>query len=106
MRSIYTTMVLVLYLGTSLAQTRPIDSQHSFITIRVFKSGVLSGFADNHEIRAPITSGSVDETAHRVEVMVDSRKLVVLDPNLPANKKQQVQDRMLGPEVLGASQFQ
>jgi polyisoprenoid-binding protein YceI len=106
MRSIYTTMVIVLCLGTSLAQTRPIDSQHSFITVHVFKSGLFAGFADNHEIRAPIASGSVDETAQRVEVMVDSRKLVVLDPNLPANKKQQVQDRMLGPEVLDASQFQ
>jgi polyisoprenoid-binding protein YceI len=99
-------MVLVLCLGTSLSQSRPIDSQQSFITIRVFKSGVFAGFADNHEIRAPIASGSVDETAQRVEVMVDSRKLTVLDPNLPTNKKQQVQERMLGPEVLDASQFQ
>jgi len=105
MRSICITMVIALCLGTSVAQTRPIDSQRSFITVRVFKSGLFSAFADNHEIRAPIASGSIDEAGQRVEVMVDSRKLVVLDPNLPANKKQQVRDRMLGPEVLDSSQF-
>src|SRR6202030_481233 len=41
----------------------------------------------------------------RVEIVVDSRKLVVLDPNLPPEKRQQVQERMLGPEVLDSNQF-
>lgn len=99
------TAIVFLLLATSLAQTRPIDSQHSVITVRVFKSGLFSGFADNHEIRAPIASGSLDETAKRVEFVVDSQKLVVLDPNLSPDKRQQVQERMLGPEVLDSTQF-
>src|ERR1700692_590960 len=92
-------------LGTSLAQTLPIDAEHSVITVHVFKSGLFSGFADNHEIRAPISSGLLDEAARQVEIVVDSRKLVVLDPNLPPEKRQQVQERMLGPEVLDSNQF-
>jgi polyisoprenoid-binding protein YceI len=97
--------VFAFLLGTSLAQTLPIDTEHSVITVHVFKSGLFSAFADNHEIRAPISSGLLDEAARRVEIVVDSRKLVVLDPNLPPEKRQQVQERMLGPEVLDSNQF-
>jgi hypothetical protein len=104
MKTIYRISVFALLLGTSLAQTQPIDTEHSVVTVRVFKSGLFSAFADNHEIRAPISAGVLDE-AERVEIVVDSRKLVVLDPNLPPEKRQQVEERMLGPEVLDANQF-
>jgi len=97
--------VFGLLLGTSLAQTVPIDKEHSVITVHVFKSGLFSAFADNHQIRAPISSGVLDEAERRVEIVVDSRKLVVLDPNLSPEKRQQVQERMLGPEVLDSNQF-
>ena len=97
--------LFALLLGTSLAQTLPIDTEHSVITVHVFKSGLFSGFADNHEIRAPISGGLLDEAERRVEIVVDSRKLVVLDPNLPPEKRQQVQERMLGPDVLDSNQF-
>jgi polyisoprenoid-binding protein YceI len=73
--------------------------------VHVYKSGLFSAFADNHEIRAPISRGVVDAAGQRVELVVDSRKLVVLDPDLPQEKRQQVQERMLGPEVLDANQF-
>src|SRR6516162_7412816 len=78
---------------------------HSVITVRVLKSGLFSAFGDNHEIRAPISSGFLDQAGNRVELVVDSRKLVVLDPNLAVEKRQQVQERMLGPEVLDSNQF-
>ena len=97
--------IVLLLLGTAVGQMRPIDTERSTITVHVFKSGLFSGFADNHEIRAPIASGSLDENGKRVEFVIDSRKLVVLDPNLSSDKRQQVQDRMLGPEVLDSSQF-
>jgi hypothetical protein len=67
-------LVLALLLGGTLLalpvwpQVHPIDAEHSVITVRVFKSGLLSAFADNHEIRAPISSGSLDETGQRVEL--------------------------------------
>jgi hypothetical protein len=49
--------VLVPLSGTATAQSQPVDTAHSVITVRVFKSGLFSAFADNHEIRAPISSG-------------------------------------------------
>jgi polyisoprenoid-binding protein YceI len=103
-----TELVIALFaltVGTALAQTQAIEPGRSTITVLVFKSGLFSAFADNHQIRAPISSGSFDETGERVEVVVDARKLVALDPKLPASKRQEVQERMLGPEVLDANQF-
>lgn len=105
MRRLCIALVISVLMSTCVAQIRPIDPQRSVLTVHVFKSGVFSAFADNHEIRAPISGGTVDEAAKRVELVVDSRKLVVLDPSLPPDKRQQVQERMLGPEVLDSSQF-
>jgi polyisoprenoid-binding protein YceI len=97
--------LLTLIVSSAMAQTRPIDTTHSVITVHVYKSGLFSAFADNHEIRAPISSGVVDAAGQRGELVVDSRKLVVLDPDLSQEKRQQVQERMLGPEVLDANRF-
>ena len=103
--SIFRVAALVLLSGTAIAQTQPVDTAHSVITVRVFKSGLFSAFADNHEIQAQVASGFLDQSGKRVEVAVDSRKLVVLDPNLALEKRQQVQERMLGSEVLDSNQF-
>ena len=70
-----------------------------------FKSGLFSAFADNHEIRAPISGGLLDETGRRVELVIDARKLMALDPSLTPEKSREVQQRMLGPEVLDSDRF-
>jgi len=40
------------------AQSSPMDTGHSTLKVRVFKSGLFSAFAHDHEIEAPITQGS------------------------------------------------
>jgi hypothetical protein len=102
-------LALVLW-GTVLAlpvwtQVHPIDAAHSVITVHVLKSGLFSAFADNHEIRAPISGGLLDETGRRVELVIDARKLMALDPSLTPEKRREVQQRMLGPEVLDSDRF-
>lgn len=87
------------------AQVTPIDTASSKLLVHVSKSGVFSGFADNHEVEAPISEGTIDEKQARVRFSVDSRQMKVLDPQLPADKRQQVQERMLGPEVLDSTRF-
>src|SRR5207244_7166828 len=48
----------------------------------------------------------VDEPpAPRVEVTVEAKKLAVLDPELSAAKRDEVQKRTLGPEVLDVERF-
>src|SRR5579872_6073676 len=59
-----------------------IDVEHSSMTIHVSKTGMFSFAGDNHEIHAPIFSGTVNETAKTVEFKVESSNLTVLDPNL------------------------
>jgi polyisoprenoid-binding protein YceI len=88
------------------AQARPIDVEHSTLTILVYKSGLFSAFADDHVIRAPIASGSVSADAPlAVDVSVRSANLKVLDPKLAADKRADVRARMLGREVLDSGKF-
>src|SRR5205809_6593262 len=91
--------------AVAVAQEHPIDTASSKLTVRAFKTGLFSGFADNHEIEAPITEGSIDEAAGRVKFAVDSRRMKVLDPQMNPSRRQEVQERMLGPEVLDSTRF-
>jgi polyisoprenoid-binding protein YceI len=88
------------------AETRPIDVEHSTLTVFVYKSGLFSGFADDHVIRAPIARGAVSpDAALSVDMNVRSANLKVLDPSLGAGKRAEVQARMLGPEVLDSGKY-
>ena len=99
-------IALISFLGSgATGQATPIDTAHSKLLIRVSKSGVFSGLADNHEVEAQIAQGSLDARSGEVRLSVDSRRMRVLDPKLPADKRQQVQERMLGPEVLDSGRF-
>ena len=86
-------------------QVTAIDTAHSRLLIHVSKSGVFSGFADNHEVEARFAEGSLDAKTGQLRLSVDSRQLRLLDPQLSPDKRQQIQERMLGPEVLDSSRF-
>ena len=90
---------------SSWGQVQSIDRTSSKLTVRAFKSGLFSGFADNHEIAAPIAEGTIDEARPQVKFTVDAQRMRVLDPRLASDKRQQVQERMLGPEVLASTSF-
>ena len=88
------------------AERRPIDVEHSTLTVFVYKSGLFSAFADDHVIRAPIASGSISSDAPlAVDLSVRSTTLTVLDPKLAPDKRADVQARMLGREVLDSGKF-
>jgi polyisoprenoid-binding protein YceI len=89
----------------SLAQSTPIDSALSKITIHVDKTGLFSFAGDKHEIAAPVASGTVDEKAGTVEFTIDARKLQVLDPQLDPNKRAEVQKTMHSPAVLDSAKY-
>ena len=96
---------IVLLTTAAWSQARSIDSAGSKLLVHAFKSGLFSGFADNHEVEASIADGTIDEDAPRVNFVIDSRRMKVLDPQLPPDKRQQVQERMLGPDVLDSARF-
>src|SRR5207247_10911375 len=88
------------------AEPRPIELEHSTLTVFAYKSGLFSAFADDHVIRAPTASGSISADAPlAVDISVRSENLKVLDPKLAADKRADVQARMLGREVLDSGKF-
>jgi hypothetical protein len=97
--------------ASAYAQSKAIDGNKSSLKIRVFKSGAFAAFAHDHEIEAPIAEGKIDEgkldsSDHAsVQLRVDSRKMRVLDPEIAADKRAEIQHTMLGTTVLDAEKF-
>ena len=93
-------------LGVS-AQQHNIDAQKSTLTIHVGKTGAFSALGHEHEMSAPIQSGTADTGSHPgVEVRVDARALRVIGKDEPEKDRAEVQKTMLGPEVLDSEQHQ
>jgi polyisoprenoid-binding protein YceI len=89
------------------AQQHDIDTQKSTLTIHVGKTGAFSGLGHDHEVRAPIHSGTADTGSHpAVEVRVDARALRVIDKDASEKDRAEVQMTMLGPEVLDSERHQ
>jgi len=84
---------------------RSIDTARSVLTVRAYKTGLFSAFAHDHEIRAPIQKGAVDEDKNTVEFTVDARALRVLDPGVSEKDRADIQITMLGPKVLDSEKF-
>ena len=85
------------------AQPRAIDTQKSVLTVRVYRSGIFSVLAHDHEIAAPIAGGSVDAAAHRVTLRVDAGTLRVLDSGASDKDRNEIQRTMLSSAVLDAT---
>ena len=101
-------LAIVVCLGPNklYAQSQAIDVNKSSLKIRVFKSGAFSAFAHDHEIQAPIDEGKIDSSASpSVQLRVDSRKMRVLDPEIAADKRADIQHTMQGAAVLDVEKF-
>ena len=89
------------------AQQRNIDTEKSTLTIHVGKTGAFSALGHEHEIHAPIHSGTADTGARpAVEIHVNARELRVTDRNAAEKERAEVQETMLGPEVLDSESHQ
>ncbi len=99
-------MVLALALP-AMAQVRAIDPARSTVTVHVGKAGMFSAFGHEHEVRGPIAQGSVQASAAdpKVEVVVRTADLKVLDPGIKESDRAEIQSTMLGPKVLDAARF-
>ena len=86
-------------------ELRQIDTKKSSITIRVFKSGLFSAFAHDHEIVAPISEGHFSEGQPSVVLTVRSGELRVMDREVSEKDRATIQSTMLGPTVLDVEKF-
>ena len=89
------------------AQQRNIDTQRSTLIIHVGKTGAFSALGHEHEIHAPIHSGTAEIGAHpAVEIHVNARELRVTDKDAAEKERAEVQKAMQGPEVLDSESHQ
>jgi len=82
-----------------------IDVEHSSITVHVSRGGVFGFTGDNHEVNAPISKGKLDEAAGSIEFEIETANMKVLDPKMDPAKRAQVQEKMVGPEVLDVAHY-
>jgi polyisoprenoid-binding protein YceI len=97
--------VLLLLWTADASSQKAIDTERSVLTVRVYKTGLLSALGHEHEIRAPIQKGTFDEGKNTVEFVVDARTLRVLDSDVSEKDRTEIQSTMLGPKVLDSAEF-
>lgn len=100
-------LALAVCCGAQLMAARhEVDAAASTMTVHVKKAGLFRTFGDDHEVRAPLKSGFVDDgPPSAVDIIIDASRLQVLDPGASKSDRDQVQARMLGPDVLNVSNF-
>src|SRR5258708_39955393 len=90
-------------LGVS-AQQHNIDTQKSTLTIHVGKTGIFSGLGHEHEVSAPIHSGTADTGANpAVEAHVDARALRVIHKAEDAKDRAELHKTTLRQEELDSA---
>lgn len=87
-----------------------IDSKNSKVEIHVAREGFLKAFGHDHLVSATLFSGDVrlDVTKLQdssVSLTVDSKSLTVVDPGESEKDRKDVQDTMLGEQVLDAARY-
>src|SRR5271154_4221147 len=83
------------------AQQHSVDTQKSTLTIHVGKTGTFSALGHEHEVLAPIHSGTADTGANpAVEIHVDARELRVVDKDESEKDRAEVLDSEQHQEII------
>jgi polyisoprenoid-binding protein YceI len=98
-------VVLVTAVAAAAAQPAAIDTGHSTVTVRVYKTGLFSGLAHNHIVKAPIASGTVDTMQRTVAISFNAEDLKIADTEGSESEHQEIEATMKGPKVLDVAQF-
>ncbi len=95
MRRVLVILLCVAFMPLAWAAdaSRLIDTEKSVMTVHVYKSGFFSAFGHNHEISAA------------VDLIVNARKMKVMDRDVSDKDKAEIQQTMLGPKVLDTEKF-
>ncbi|HLK51529.1 MAG TPA: YceI family protein [Bryobacteraceae bacterium] len=98
-------MIAACWAGTAAAAPLAIDTAKSTVTVEVKKAGVFSAFGHDHKIAAPPSAGTVDTAAHAVELRFRAAALEVHDRGVSDKDRNEIQNTMLGPDVLDAKRY-
>jgi polyisoprenoid-binding protein YceI len=104
-RTLIVATACLLAAAAAVAQPRAIDTDKSVVRVRVSKSGLLSGLGHEHEVSAPVASGTVDTASGQVVLRIDARSLRVVDRGISDKDREEIQSNMTGVKVLDAEHF-
>jgi hypothetical protein len=88
------------------AKDRLVDTERSTVTVRTSVVAVAGALSDDHVIQAPLSEGTFDDAIPHLQIVIDARRLRVVDPGRAAKDRQEVLARMLGPDVLDVKRYQ
>ena len=87
------------------AKDRLVDIDRSTVTVRT--SAVAGGaLSDHHVIQAPLSEGTFDDAIPHLQIVIDARRLRVVDPGRAAKDREDMLARLLGPDVLDVKRYQ
>jgi hypothetical protein len=98
-------ILLVISLCAAQSNNSSPTARQSAITVKVFKSGLFSGFAHDHVIIAPIARVDVDPARLTAEITVVTKEMKVTDPGVSDKDRADIQSTMLGPKVLDQEKY-
>lgn len=83
------------------AQDQPIDAARSVVRVLISTTGVV---AHTYVIEAPLMDGTLGEPSDpHLQIAFEARRLRVVDhPALSARDREELRERLLGPDVLDA----
>jgi polyisoprenoid-binding protein YceI len=99
--------LLVMFHGAMFAAERPIDLERSQITVHVGKAGLFSMAGHEHQVRAPLAEGALDDSATpKIRFIVESAKLTVLPEKDQAQVQADMQKKVLDSERFPEIRFE
>jgi polyisoprenoid-binding protein YceI len=97
--------LIIVGCSLGLATAADVDPDHSSIVVKVEKTGLFSGFAHNHTIRASIASGQLDPAKRTVEFTISTKKMKVEDEGVKASENTEIEQTMKSEKVLDVERF-
>jgi polyisoprenoid-binding protein YceI len=105
-RTVFLAAACLMSVQAVSARQHKLDTEKSTLTNHVGKTGAFSGLGHQHEVRAPIHSGTVDAgSLPAVEIRVDASQLRVIEKDASEKERAEVQKTMVGPEVLDSERL-
>jgi hypothetical protein len=71
----------------------------------MFKSGLFSGLAHDHNIQAPAATGNIDLREESVSLTFNLADMKVLDPGVSDSDRNDIDATMKAPRALAGAQF-
>jgi polyisoprenoid-binding protein YceI len=103
-------MVLVVAVGGQTAERFTLDATRSSLTIHTSRAGLLKFAGHDHDIRALAMKGEIiadpaNLSASSVSITLEAARLAVQPDGEPPADVPNIQERMLGPELLDVARF-